>query len=44
MSNGNLKKREKKKKKTALKLNGFMRDSLKEVEEKVTYTHTEGNM
>ena len=28
--------------KTALQLNGFTRDSLREIEEKVTYSHTEG--
>ena len=32
----------KNKKKTVLHLNGFTRDSLKEIEDKVTNTHTEG--
>ena len=40
LSYGDKKKRQEKK--TVLQLNGFTRDSLKEIEEKVTYTHTEG--
>ena len=37
-----IRQKNKTKKKTVLQLNGFTRDSLKEIEDKVTNTHTEG--